>query len=226
MSKASAPWNPINTEETSDCSACGASRVEKKLSHCKGCQLAQYCSRECQKKAWHDHKLFCRYQEAFWARKKMRLKIGESDITNMDQFLGEWTKLYTKALIWACWNAFDAKNHPENCDTDVLLIFVDVDPAELAAEEKKPVRMFVVKDGFLVDKRHLPAVSPRLANKVADTNAQPAGTLPQGVAQAAVVCLAVGQFAVLPCEWGDDLTDLPNPVKDWKKSLIEITRTK
>ena len=41
----------------SQCLSCGI--IDKKISTCKVCQWASYCSRECQKKHWSIHKLEC-----------------------------------------------------------------------------------------------------------------------------------------------------------------------
>ena len=41
------------------CSACGRFIDAKLLSRCARCKKARYCSKECQKDAWSDHKADC-----------------------------------------------------------------------------------------------------------------------------------------------------------------------
>ena len=41
------------------CDSCGVIYEKKKLSYCKRCRTAQYCSAECQKQHWKTHKARC-----------------------------------------------------------------------------------------------------------------------------------------------------------------------
>ena len=43
--------------DTPHCALCG--KVEERLQRCSGCHKATYCSRECQKAAWKEHKQIC-----------------------------------------------------------------------------------------------------------------------------------------------------------------------
>jgi hypothetical protein len=52
------------------CKTCGKlnaelSKEEKKLKTCSKCKRVAYCSKECQKKDWEDHKKDCRPADAF-----------------------------------------------------------------------------------------------------------------------------------------------------------------
>ena len=44
------------------CGQCGVwqSDTERKLERCSGCKLVYYCSRECQKRDWKEHKAHCK----------------------------------------------------------------------------------------------------------------------------------------------------------------------
>ena len=44
--------------DRSVCNACGA-RFERRLQRCARCGLVYYCSRECQRADWNDHKANC-----------------------------------------------------------------------------------------------------------------------------------------------------------------------
>jgi hypothetical protein len=45
--------------DTKTCHHCCKADVANKLMQCKGCKLVRYCSRDCQVKAWKEHKIFC-----------------------------------------------------------------------------------------------------------------------------------------------------------------------
>ena len=45
-------------------------RTDKKLINCGSCRLTRYCSRECQKSHWKEHKGFCEK----WKQNLMSLK--------------------------------------------------------------------------------------------------------------------------------------------------------
>uniref|UniRef100_K3WA79 MYND-type domain-containing protein n=1 Tax=Globisporangium ultimum (strain ATCC 200006 / CBS 805.95 / DAOM BR144) TaxID=431595 RepID=K3WA79_GLOUD len=57
---------PADEEKAAGCAHCGiaqrftADNPEGKLMKCGGCRSAEYCSRECQKKAWKTHKVQCK----------------------------------------------------------------------------------------------------------------------------------------------------------------------
>jgi hypothetical protein len=52
-------------DEYRDCFACRVSFTKGEVkSTCSGCKKVRYCSKECQKKAWSDHKPFCRMSRA------------------------------------------------------------------------------------------------------------------------------------------------------------------
>ena len=45
--------------QNSVCSACGKGNLATKLQACSVCKLALYCSKECQKRDWKQHKPHC-----------------------------------------------------------------------------------------------------------------------------------------------------------------------
>ena len=46
----------FRSEVTRSCTTCSKA---KNLRRCKRCKNVSYCSRECQKKDWDDHKKYC-----------------------------------------------------------------------------------------------------------------------------------------------------------------------
>ncbi|KAI0648288.1 hypothetical protein C8Q79DRAFT_905099 [Trametes meyenii] len=58
----SAQANSTGLHAIPQCDHCGQTehQIKRKLKRCGGCAVATYCSRECQKAGWHEHKKFCR----------------------------------------------------------------------------------------------------------------------------------------------------------------------
>lgn len=82
---------PEGEEKASGCSHCGmaqrftAENPEGKLMKCGGCRVAEYCSRECQKKAWKAHKGECkeiRAQRELEANQRRSLEVAAIDWAN------------------------------------------------------------------------------------------------------------------------------------------------
>ena len=48
---------PEKKKKTKACWACGKAGVETKK--CSGCEVARYCSRECSKRDWKEHRKTC-----------------------------------------------------------------------------------------------------------------------------------------------------------------------
>lgn len=46
------------------CTGCGQS-FPKKLQKCSGCRMGSYCSSECAKKHWPEHKEICKYTKQY-----------------------------------------------------------------------------------------------------------------------------------------------------------------
>lgn len=53
-----APQQTVQQPANKSCACCG--NTTKKLQHCGACKKVYYCSKECQKKHWNDHKKFCK----------------------------------------------------------------------------------------------------------------------------------------------------------------------
>ncbi|KIY71280.1 hypothetical protein CYLTODRAFT_487345 [Cylindrobasidium torrendii FP15055 ss-10] len=92
------------------CGKCERGEPIVKLSRCAGCQYVQYCSKECQKSHWPDHKSLCK-------ERSMALKIAEAAGSK------EETKL---ALDWIKWRD---SNQPCNKECLVHALGIHSDPS-------------------------------------------------------------------------------------------------
>lgn len=66
--------------EVGHCNTCGVSNSA--IKQCIGCKTAQYCSRECQKKDWVDHKHVC--HPLLCERLKRTCRLHMSDLSYRD----------------------------------------------------------------------------------------------------------------------------------------------
>ncbi|TFK79377.1 hypothetical protein K466DRAFT_606191 [Polyporus arcularius HHB13444] len=75
--------------DSTQCDTCGAKggKQQNRLRKCSGCSLAVYCSKECQKKAWSTHKLWCRTRDCG---------------TKPNSVIGEWAHMRAIDLPTGC----------------------------------------------------------------------------------------------------------------------------
>lgn len=86
-----------------ECNAC-----EKEINEFKSCQycLTVYCSQECNKLDWHEHKKFCKSREAYVSQlNKWQMTLPEDIYDNMDKYdklHNEWlhSEKMQKVLKW------------------------------------------------------------------------------------------------------------------------------
>lgn len=120
-------------EKISGCSHCGTAQrftsenPEGKLMKCGGCRVAEYCSRECQKKAWKAHKGECKE-----IRKQRELEASPS------------RSLEVAAIDWAHPETWPKTSSSEESDKFDVLIGSDL----VYHEEIVPVLVNVV-DGLV-----------------------------------------------------------------------------
>lgn len=77
-------------EETANCSGCGACKVITELSACAGCNVATYCSVDCQREDWPSHSKECQRlnlerQQRIWAAQEAEEDDDESDYSSNDE---------------------------------------------------------------------------------------------------------------------------------------------
>ncbi|KAH9890598.1 hypothetical protein C8Q73DRAFT_132012 [Cubamyces lactineus] len=93
------------------CCWCGeAEKPHQKHKKCASCEYVIYCSKECQKAAWPDHKQACRYMTESTRRfdgvyESEVLPFGFSSSLAYSRALGDWTEAHSWALQ-TCAQAF------------------------------------------------------------------------------------------------------------------------
>ncbi|KAJ6550184.1 hypothetical protein B0H19DRAFT_1160569 [Mycena capillaripes] len=106
-------------QPTEMCENCTVARSD--LRRCAGCGLVRYCSKECQRAHWKQHKPYCilnvqmvKKAEALGPEYSERLKA-----------IGKWCDAFSPQIGAAAVSALDIMNHPELVDDFVLVIYVD-----------------------------------------------------------------------------------------------------
>eukprot|EP00026_Physarum_polycephalum_P017363 Phypoly_transcript_18567.p1 GENE.Phypoly_transcript_18567~~Phypoly_transcript_18567.p1 ORF type:complete len:210 (-),score=34.14 Phypoly_transcript_18567:4-633(-) len=119
-------------KETIHCQNCNVTQNEKKLSVCSGCQLAHYCSRECQKAHWKNgHKEVC---------KKNKDAISRADAEKIDiHSLKAWVKFHRPTLSTLV--AFSLLLNDPTSNDRVLYITLESNP-----EVQQPNKKFKITE--------------------------------------------------------------------------------
>ncbi|KAJ7161972.1 hypothetical protein C8R43DRAFT_1123679 [Mycena crocata] len=90
----------------------------KKLNKCARCRTAMYCSRECQKRDWADHKAMCKLATDFPPAADPETG-GEPPLR---RHLRLWTARFDGSLICATIVALNLHKRPSNIDTFGLVV--------------------------------------------------------------------------------------------------------
>ncbi|KAJ7775332.1 hypothetical protein B0H16DRAFT_1506984 [Mycena metata] len=123
---------------TEMCENCTEYRTD--LRRCSGCGIVRYCSKECQKAHWKEHKPHC-VLNAEMAKKSEDLG---SDYSIRLKAIGKWCDAFSIPIGIASASALDIMNHPGHLDEFVLVIYVDFIPGA------KPPYTFDVVDAEII----------------------------------------------------------------------------
>ncbi|KAK7050701.1 MYND-type domain-containing protein, partial [Favolaschia claudopus] len=104
---------------TEICENCTARRID--LRRCAGCAVVRYCSKECQKAHWKEHKPYC---QSNIERAKQAEALGP-DYSEQLKAIGKWCDDFSIPIGCASASALDLMHHPEHVDSYVLIIYVD-----------------------------------------------------------------------------------------------------
>ncbi|KAF8162275.1 hypothetical protein K438DRAFT_1858793 [Mycena galopus ATCC 62051] len=93
----------------------------KNLKECSRCKCARYCSVECQKKNWRQHKPVCEYNTAQFAALE-----GEQPL--LERYLRHWAVRFDASLLAACIRGLNLKFEWERIGQGGLVIFMEPRP--------------------------------------------------------------------------------------------------
>ncbi|KAF9460515.1 hypothetical protein BDZ94DRAFT_1265768 [Collybia nuda] len=167
--------------DASLCGCCGISKSEKKLFHCGGCKSAQYCSPECQKQAWKDHKVWCKHNRETNSTLASVIpssgtsfvySVGKLNAADSVNALRKWCHNYRNMITWASHNALELNEHPEHSNSHVFVVLLDSTPAANAGETNKPLKMFSVKNVSAIEKTVLAENRPDIGKMIAKADAE------------------------------------------------------
>ncbi|TFK60506.1 hypothetical protein BDN72DRAFT_805649 [Pluteus cervinus] len=106
------------------CHSCDKSKTQgATLFRCAGCLFGLYCSKECQKKAWPEHKSRCKLNQ-----KTRKLALDNYDSKLLSSFMDKHRVTLTAAAL----SALDIRNRPESAKSHGLLVLVRQRPAKHA----------------------------------------------------------------------------------------------
>jgi len=180
------------------CDTCG--RVETsetgRFRLCGGCLVTQYCSPECQKKNWPQHKQLCQHTaDQVAATKKHAISLGHSsDLPDEDlpKYLRKFTSIHADLIGWAVFQALQLKRIPSNIRQYALNVQLSYRSTPDSA------RRFAVVSAELVPRSLLEKTDPLIVEDVMrrETRCRRAGGI--GVAVVILQCGLVSQ--VMPVE--------------------------
>ncbi|KAJ7290537.1 hypothetical protein C8J57DRAFT_1276084 [Mycena rebaudengoi] len=105
-------------QPTEMCENCLVRRTD--LRRCAGCGHVRYCSKECQKVHWKEHKPHCVLNVELAAK---AAQLG-SDYSDRLKAIAKWCDVFSIPIGKAAANALDIMHRPERVDAFVFVIYV------------------------------------------------------------------------------------------------------
>ncbi|KZV60336.1 hypothetical protein PENSPDRAFT_671741 [Peniophora sp. CONT] len=156
---------PLHTHPTCDCCKqmrrCAGPDGSMKLSRCKECQIARYCSRECQVDAWkHGHKEECKKD---FQRKRNNATLSSGNPQAWAEF-AQWREYHHDSLTNAALSHYIMDGPGPEADYILHVIISYQNNPELPVERKFNFQgcCFVHKDKTASDNQHptIPFIPP------------------------------------------------------------------
>jgi hypothetical protein len=86
---------------------------------------------------------------------------AEYELVKKVHFLQKWNHRHGAVITWACFNAFDLRNHPERGRTHSFLVHV-----KMISDETRSGKMFQVIDAMLLKRKELLAMRPQVSAQI------------------------------------------------------------
>ncbi|EJD39086.1 hypothetical protein AURDEDRAFT_128526 [Auricularia subglabra TFB-10046 SS5] len=142
--------------EASQCNNCWVAQSEVKLFLCGKCKAAKYCSKECQKVAWKDHKTHCKVAAAnrqlleSSTEKVQPFANAAADLpeskSELHSLLQTWTNRHRPSLAAALVDALNLRSDPKAHISKSLFVMVDWVSGEKGKSQRFRVVSAVLQD--------------------------------------------------------------------------------
>ncbi|EJD39031.1 hypothetical protein AURDEDRAFT_116265 [Auricularia subglabra TFB-10046 SS5] len=211
------------------CHSCFVNKLQANLFLCAQCKAAMYCSKECQQKAWKDHKILCTESAARLEELKLKIlkpapncEVPDQPTTALElsEYMSSWTTKHRPLLAKTLVGALRLHMYPAGHLTKGLRITV-----EWVSGAQATARRFRMVDAALLDfdsEAFPEGPSSELARRNME-DAQKASLDGDCVAMITIVCVSCWPkqsfYAPVIVERGGEV-DLPE--KFWIDSLSSV----
>ncbi|KAF5368805.1 hypothetical protein D9757_012282 [Collybiopsis confluens] len=118
------PAHPQKQRGLRICDQCGQYESPAvKFRLCGGCMVTQYCSQECQKEHWPQHRPICKHTTSQMAAiKQQHAAVNYQNDENIAKNLRKFCSTHTALLSWVGFQALQLRRVPSNIRQHVLVI--------------------------------------------------------------------------------------------------------
>ncbi|OSC96969.1 hypothetical protein PYCCODRAFT_1440668 [Trametes coccinea BRFM310] len=211
------------------CNHCFATAAEKKLMFCTQCKAQTYCSRECQKADWKNHKGACKNNNLLESRLREyeNTPRGQLDrlflvdglsLHELDQRLERWVRFHSPTLMAATIHALRLPEDVGRARTSLLYVRLEARPQP--EHEGATGKFFRVRDAEVVawdDACRRPSPWPESLEQLRVMQDEAGRMGHGGVAAAMVEC---EPLAVQTVPFGSMMNFREKVQEDWKPFFI------
>ncbi|KAH9902382.1 hypothetical protein C8Q73DRAFT_785073 [Cubamyces lactineus] len=211
------------------CNHCFVTGEEKKLFHCSQCKAQTYCSRECQKADWKNHRSACKNNGLLESRLKQhentpqgmldRLFLVDGiSMHELDQRLEKWVRFHNPTLMTATVHALRLPESVARSRTHLL--YIRLAPRPQTEHQGASGKFFRVLDAEVIEwdeAARRPAPWPESLEQLRFMQDDAENMRRGGVAAAMIEC---PPLAVQTVPFGSMMNMREKVQNDWKEFLI------